>query len=68
MLKMPLVYLRSSNFVFNLLQKRFYAYVASPLSEPLVDLQAGIADGVDLSPQSVQVCETRHDIRSSFKI
>lgn len=43
------------------LQKRLYAYAASPLSEPLVDLQAETAQGVDLSPQSVQVCETRHD-------
>ncbi|KAJ7372694.1 Cytochrome b-c1 complex subunit 2, mitochondrial [Desmophyllum pertusum] len=34
--------------------KRLYAYAASPLSEPLEDLQAGTAEGVELSPQSVQ--------------
>ena len=54
--------LQSSSFMFNLLQKRLYAYAASPLSEPLVDLQAETAKGVDLSPQSVQVCEARHGI------
>ena len=59
-------YLLSSQFMFILLQKRLYAYAASPLSEPLEDLQAGTAEGVELSPQSVQVCETRFKLACKF--
>lgn len=49
--------------MFNLLQKRLYAYAASPLNEPLADFQTGTG-GADLTPRSVQVCnETRYYIR-----
>lgn len=43
--------------------KRLYAYAASPLSEPLVDLQAETAEGVDLSPQSVQVTTLENGLK-----
>lgn len=42
--------------------KRLYAYAASPLNEPLSDLQTGSADQ-DLSPQTVQVSTLENGLK-----
>ncbi|XP_066027045.1 cytochrome b-c1 complex subunit 2, mitochondrial [Pocillopora verrucosa] len=43
--------------------KRLYAYAASPLNEPLADTQTGAGEGVDLTPQSVQVTTLENGLR-----